>query len=363
MGLFSRTKDVDMFFVGCDGTDIDRGIYGFYLDTTNGQIIKKRFVKSLANPIAMTTNGRFMNITYRNASGQEVDGGIWQYACMDLQLGLAARVYLNGKTYVDNVTSEERKRCYAIDYYNGEIVSSPIVKSKLGKIRLEETLHASSVDPIKQSESHPTSILLTPDEAYLIVTDLGGDEVNVYTMDEEGRLLKDEERSFKVEAGSGPRKMIFDHQGQYAYMINEISSTIHVYAYQDGYFKLIQSLSSYLLEEYDGVNIPTDLVLSEDDSMLFVTNKGDNTLVAFAIGDDHTIARVDCLEVDEGPVCMLLLENKYLVVSSKSAGSVESFEIRYHERNGVLFETQSSVSIHSPTCMAIGKCHSRVTNW
>ena len=66
MGLFSRTKTVDLFFVGCDGTDLDRGIYGFYLDVTNGQIVKKKFVKSLANPIAMRPFGRFMNITYRN---------------------------------------------------------------------------------------------------------------------------------------------------------------------------------------------------------------------------------------------------------------------------------------------------------
>ena len=82
MGLFSKTKTVDIFFVGSEGTDLDRGIYAFYFNVDNGEIIKKSFVKSLANPLAMNKNGRFMYLTYRNGTGRAQDGGIWQYACM-----------------------------------------------------------------------------------------------------------------------------------------------------------------------------------------------------------------------------------------------------------------------------------------
>lgn len=362
MGLFSRTKNVDIFFVGCDGTDIDRGIYSFYIDIDNGTLYKKKFVKSLANPISMSLNGRFMNITYRNSTGQKTDGGIWQYACMELQLGLAARASLDGKTYVGTAVDGNNKYAYAIDYYNGQLVRSPIKGSKLTKLYLEDQLHGKSVDPIKQSESHPTSILYTPDH-YLIVTDLGGDEVIVYKQDENGHLIRDEERSFKVSEGSGPRKLIFAHNGEYAYMINEISSMIHVYHYHDGHFELVQEVSSYLKEEFDGVNIPTDLLISDDDSYLFVTNKGDNTVVVYEINEENgTISRVDCIEVDDGPNCMALFENQYLVICSKSAGTIESFEIRTNERNGILFETHSAISIHSPVCMESGKTHLRVTD-
>lgn len=40
MGLFRRTKTVDIFFVGCEGTDIDMHLF-FYIDVTNGEILKK----------------------------------------------------------------------------------------------------------------------------------------------------------------------------------------------------------------------------------------------------------------------------------------------------------------------------------
>ena len=59
MGLFSKTKTVDIFFVGSEGTDLDRGIYAFYLNVDNGEIIKSS-IKSLASPLAMNRQGRFM---------------------------------------------------------------------------------------------------------------------------------------------------------------------------------------------------------------------------------------------------------------------------------------------------------------
>ncbi len=33
-----------------------------------------------------------MYLTYRNGTGRAQDGGIWQYVCMETQLGLAARI-------------------------------------------------------------------------------------------------------------------------------------------------------------------------------------------------------------------------------------------------------------------------------
>ena len=130
MGLFSKTKTVDIFFVGSEGTDLDRGIYAFYFNVDNGEIIKKSFVKSLANPLAMNKNGRFMYLTYRNGTGRAQDGGIWQYACMEVQLGLAARVGNEGRTYIQTLLNKNSSYAYAIDYYNGEVVTVPIKTSK-----------------------------------------------------------------------------------------------------------------------------------------------------------------------------------------------------------------------------------------
>lgn len=61
---------------------------------------------------------RVMNITYRNGSGKASDGGIWQYSCMELQLGLMARVGYEGRTYVASLMNPENTYAYGLDYYN-----------------------------------------------------------------------------------------------------------------------------------------------------------------------------------------------------------------------------------------------------
>lgn len=360
MGLFKRSKTVDIFFVGCDGNDLDRGIYAFYLDVTNGDIIKKTYVKSLANPISMSPNGRFVNITYRNGTGRASDGGVWQYAAMELQLGLTARMSNEGRTYIQTVTNKERTYCYAIDYYNGEIVIINIKHSKV--IAAVETykLTGSSVDPIKQTESHPSQILFAPDDK-LIVLDMGGDEVLVYDVIEKGRLVKDEAHSFKVAPGSGPRKLLFDSEGEHAYLINEISSTIEVYEYDEGQFTKLYETLSYLPEEFSGDNTPIDFTLTSDDQLLIVLNKGDDTIVVFEIDQEtHALRRIDCIETAPGPRCLALFRDRWLVVASRQGNNVESFEIRSGERKGVIFETHSVFALHAPVFIYKGKENLRV---
>jgi len=362
MGLFNKTKNVDIFFVGCDGTDIDRGIYSFYLNTDNGELLKRSFVKSLANPISMSRHGRFMDITYRNGSGSASDGGVWQYACMDLQLGLAARASLKGKTYVMTCMNPSGQHSYAIDYYNGELVTLPIKNLKIVKISEDLVkLEGSGPDPIKQTESHPSCLRVTPDEKYLVVTDLGSDQVHVYTFGENEHPVEDESRSFSLTPGSGPKKLIFSEDGKFAYIMNDISSMINVYAYEDGHFNLIQEILSYFPEECRDPNNATDMDLSEDNRYLACTNKGDDTLVLFE-RDETTgmLDRVDAIETDPGPNICRIFKSRWIIVASKKTGTIESFEVRGNERRGILFETHSRMALHGAVCLEKGNANLRV---
>ena len=361
MGFFSRTKTVDIFFVGSEGTDLDRGIYAFYLNVDNGEILKKSFVKSLASPLAMSREGRFMYLTYRNGTGRAQDGGIWQYACMEVQLGLASRVNHEGRTYVQTVLNKEHDYAYSIDYYNGEVVTVPIKGSKIVRISKVLQLEGKSIDPIKQTESHPAFLTFTPDFTKLVVADLGGDEILFYNEGEKGELIKDDELSFKMTPGSGPMKILYSKNRKFAYILNQISSTITIYSVKHNLFTKVDEISTYSKEEFDGVNTPVDMLMTENGHFVFVLNKGDDTLIAFE-RDSETgkLERVDCMETDEGPKAMLLFRDKWLVVASKQGGSLETFEIKEDEKRAVLYETHHTFTIHAPVCMEKGATNLRV---
>lgn len=355
MGLFFKKRNVKPIFVGSYGNDLTRGIYVFHLDVDNGEFLKKKFYKSLANPTAMFKRERFIYVCYKNNTGRNTDGGLWQYATMDLQFGLAGKSTDHGKTYMDCFVNEDRSNAYAVDYYNGEVVMIPILKQKIVKVTQTIKHVGSGPDKKRQAEPHPHFIDETPDHQRILVCDLGTDEVVLYKTIEKGKLERDEENSFQLKPGSGPKKMIFSPNGQYAYVLNELSSTICVYRYEDCQFTLIQEIDTYPKGEYAGDNLAGDIVMSEKGEYLFATNRGHDSVSAFEMCDDGQLKYIEYLDTDENPRAMILVNDRWLVVASQLGGTLESFEIKRGESKGILFETHFSYMVGEPVCLIEGR--------
>ena len=356
MGLFFKKRKVKPIFVGSYGNDLTRGIYVFHIDIDNGEILKKKFYKSLANPIAISKRERFIYVCYKNNTGRPTDGGLWQYASMDLQFGLAGKSTDHGKTYVDSYVNEDRTYAYAVDYYNNEVVVIPILKQKIVKVVQTIKHQGSSVDEKRQNEAHPCFIDATPDQKWIVVCDLGTDEIVLYDIGEKGRLQRNDELTFKVKPGSGPKKIIFSPDGQFAYVLSELTSEIHVYRYEDGVFTFVQTVKTYPTDEYIGQNTAGDILINEKGDYLFVSNCGHDSVTTFEVDlATGMLTAVDNTDTDEKPVSMILVIDKYIVVASQKGGSIESFEVRRGESKGVLFETHFSYMVSEPVCLIEGR--------
>lgn len=354
--FLGNRRTVTPIFVGSCGNHLTRGIYAFHIDVDNGEILKKSFFKSEANPTSMFRRERFVFVSYKNNSGRKTDGGIAQYAAMDLQFGLAAKVSNQGKTYVDSFVDQDRHYAYAVDYYNGEIVVIPFSKQKI--VTVTQVIKHEGSGPVakRQTEAHPTFIDETPDHKYIFVCDLGTDEVVLYNVVEKGHLERDEERTIHLKPGSGPRKMIFTPDGNFAYVLNELSSTICIYRYHDGQLTLIDEVDTYPKEEYKGENLGGDILIADSSDILMVSNKGHDSIAAFYI-DQETgkLEFIEYVDTDEKPCSMLLLNDRWLIVAAQKGGTLESFELKRHESKGVLYETHFNYMIGEPVCMVHGR--------
>ena len=356
MGLFFKKRNVKPIFVGSYGNNMTRGMYVFHLDIDNGEILKKKFYKSLANPTALFKRERFIYVCYKNHTGKKTDGGLWQYATMDLQFGLAGKATCQGKTYMSCFVNENRDFAYAVDYYNGEVVTIAILKQKIVKVTQTIKHEGHGLDSKHQSEAHPHFIEQTPDQKRMFVCDLGTDEVVLYKVGEKGRLERDEENSFQLAPGSGPKKMIFTPDGKYAYVLNELSNTVCVYSYQDCQFTFIQEIDTYPKDEYTKESLAGDIVISEKGDYLFVSNRGHDSVAAFEV-DSATgkLTYIEYLDTDEKPRAMILVNDRWLVVASQLGGTLESFELKRNESKGVLYETHFSYMVGEPVCLIEGR--------
>jgi 6-phosphogluconolactonase len=132
--------------------------------------------------------------------------------------------------------------------------------------------HGSPSVPV-QSSPHPHTILVSPDNRYVIVSDLGTDKVYIYHFDAKtGMLSPLDPPVAHTEAGAGPRRFLFDHNGRFGYQLNEMGSTLITYAWdpEKGSLTQLQELS---ILPPGFRNNGAELALTHDGKFLYNSNR------------------------------------------------------------------------------------------
>ena len=142
-----------------------------------------------------------------------------------------------------------------------------------------------SIDPDRQTCSHPHCIVPSPDGDHLCICDLGTDCIYVCDLD-----LKEVSR-VSAPAGAGPRHMVFSPDGRYGYCVNEMGSSVSVYAYEYGRLTLVNTVST-LPEDFDGASTGSAIRISPDGNKLYVSNRGHDSVAEFDVqGPELTLCR------------------------------------------------------------------------
>ena len=87
--------------------------------------------------------------------------------------------------------------------------------------------------PEAPGRPHAHAVELSADNRFAFVPELGGDKVMIYELDaEKGKLTPNKNQPFiKMAPGAGPRQLVMHPNGKFAYLINELNSTMTSYGY------------------------------------------------------------------------------------------------------------------------------------
>ena len=118
------------------------------------------------------------------------------------------------------------------------------------------------------------------------MTDLGIDQIVSYRLDaENGKLVRSGECA--LPPGSGPRHFVFHPSGRFAYVINELSSTLGALAYNrsSGALELLQLVPA-LPEGHDiHSSHCADIQVHPSGRFLYGSNRGHDSIVIYAIDE------------------------------------------------------------------------------
>ena len=197
--------------------------------------------------------------------------------------------------------------------------------------------------------SHAHMILNDPSGKKIFVTDLGLNRIIIYNFDTNaGKLIPVD--TLMVPNGFGPRHFDFSRDGSMLYLINELGSKITVFSLKGEEPELIQTLST-LREGFDKESFCADIHMSQDGKYIYGSNRGENTIVTFAVQSDGTLKLTGHTPCGGNWPRKFVLDpsGRFLLVGNQRSDSVAVF--RLDKKNGLPLEPARKYKVTAPVCL------------
>ena len=240
------------------------------------------------------------------------------------------------------------------NYGSGSIAALPIrADGSLAEPSAVIQHHGSSINPQRQAGPHAHFITPDPDNRFTLTCDLGLDQVLVYRLDPgKGSLVANAPPFAAVKPGSGPRHLAFHPSGRFVFLINEMGSTLTVFAYDAnrGVLKASQTIST-LPEGFAGNSTCAEVQVHPSGKFVYGSNRGQDSIAVF--GFDAASGKLTSLEhqptqgktprhfaLDPG--------GKWLFVENQDSDNIVVFQV--DSKTGRLRPAGQTVSVGSPVC-------------
>jgi len=269
-----------------------KGIYCYRLDLASGKLTAAGITEGVTNPsfLAIHPSGKYLYaVSEVNDSSGKPGGAVSAFA-LDRKSG--------GLTPLNHQSSEGAGPCHVsvdktgkvamvANYGSGSIASLPIkADGSLDKAASAIQHEGSSVVPGRQAGPHAHSINVSPDNRFAVAADLGLDKVLIYKLDPaKGTLTANDPAFGKAIPGGGPRHFAFHPSGRFAYVCNEIKSSVTAFTYdaEKGSLTELQTITT-LPEETIG-NSTAEIQVHPSGKFLYCSNRGHDSLAIFTIDE------------------------------------------------------------------------------
>lgn len=211
--------------------------------------------------------------------------------------------------------------------------------------------HGHGTNPARQEGPHVHSTVLSPDNRFLFVQDLGLDKIFQYSFDAQSGAVKAKD-SVKLADGSGPRHLVFHPNGKWAYLVQEMGGTVTVFDYSGAKLKAVQTIST-LPAGFNQSFTSADVHVSPDGKFLYASNRdASNTIAIYAINQANGKLRLLGHQSTLGKTPRNFNfdpSGRYLLVANQNSNDVVIF--KRDKKTGKLQDTGQRIDVGNPVCV------------
>ena len=349
-----RAKREWLTYIGTYTRPPSQGIYAWRFEVASGKLTPLGLAAETSNPsfLAVHPNQRFLY-----AANEDRTGAISAFAIdpANGRLKLLNQVPSRGSGPCHVAVDPGGKWLFAANYSSGSVAVFPVREDgALGEATGFVQHAGSSVNAQRQSGPHAHSANVSPDGRWLLVADLGLDQILSYRVDAvKGALSPGEPPFTKIAPGSGPRHMAFGRDGRFAYAINEILSTVTVFRYHSARGSLEELQTAQVTPEgYTGTKSSAEIAVDPGGKFLYASNRGDSTIAVFRIdADKGTLTPVERVSTQGKTPRSFAIDptGAFLFAANQDSGNVVLFKI--DAVTGRLTPAGNVLELASPVCV------------
>lgn len=342
-----------LVYVGTYTGEKSKGIYAFRM-SKEGKLAPLGLVAETPSPSFLAIHPK-RDFLY--AANEKNDGSVSAFA-IDRATGRLN--FLNdqpshGAGPCHLVVDDSGKTVMVANYGAGSVAAYPIDKDgRLGEATAKIQHQGSSVDPRRQKGPHAHHITTDPGNRFVLVCDLGLDKVLIYRFDPNKSSLIAKDPAFGALApGAGPRHLAFHPKGGFAYVNNEMNSTLTAFKYDRKRGALEQLHTVSTLPDNSAVrNSTAEIEVHPSGKFVYVSNRGHDSIAAYSI--DQKTGKVAFIEHEstQGRTPRNFAidpKGEFLLAENQGSDSIVVFRI--DPKTGHLTPTGEKAEVGSPVCI------------
>lgn len=249
--------------------------------------------------------------------------------------------------------NKARNNAFVANYKSGSLCVLP-VNNDGSLLPLAQHIQdkGGSINSERQEGPHVHAAMLSPDEHYLLYTDLGTDKIYSYSYQGIQQIPLTLHSVTQVKPGSGPRHMAFSLDGQYLYVVTELSADVFVFGNNAGHLTHVQTITM-LADGFQREPGGGDIVLSTDGLFVYASNRGDaNEIIVYAVDQSNGtltfLQRQSCM--GKSPRNLVISPNgDHLLVANQESNNIVVF--KRDSDTGILGGVALEIETDKPSCL------------
>jgi 6-phosphogluconolactonase len=275
---------------GWRGATTSKGIYSFDYNSETGSLTDPQLAVEATDPsfLVLHPNGKYLysvNELETFPGGRSGTVSAFSIDPKTRRLRLLGKVSSGGAGPCHISLDRTGNFAFVANYDGGSTSVYPIAKD--GRLEPPSSFiqHSGSGPNKNQDGPHAHWIGASPDNRFVLVADLGIDEILIYRFDaQKGALTPSDPPFVKIAPGSGPRHLAFAPNGRFVYLVSELSAEVSAFSYDPAKGVLTElQRQTTLPPDYTGPKEDAEIAVHPGGKFLYVSNRGHDSITLFAI--------------------------------------------------------------------------------